>query len=186
MSATYCKMRNIMDNALSAFLETECSLIFSVVSEPNICQRMSIYLQQAANASGFGDYFADTECNRKQDGEIKTIIDKRDVVVNIRCDLLLHGRGEMGPQENLIAIEVKKAGRPPEEFASDRNRLVALTRNPSRIDNEVWPYGANGAWPEHVCGYILGAYVILDGNCRHCTIEYYDRGRLRDRQVSNF
>lgn len=101
-----------MDNALSAFLETECSLILSDVSEPNICQRMSFYLQQAANASGFGDYFADTECNRKQDGEIKTIIDERDIVVSIRCDLLLHERGEMGPQENLIAIEVKKAGRP--------------------------------------------------------------------------
>jgi hypothetical protein len=138
-----------------------------------------IHLQAAAGIEGFGQYYADTECNRKQNGEIKIIINGKECVTRIVCDLLLHGRGCLGDQENLVAIEVKKDGRCESESASDRNRLIALTKNPKL--NEVWSYGDSGAWPEHVCGYVLGAFTLIDRPNLSCEIEYYTEGKLKDK-----
>lgn len=176
MPATYEGMVKIMEAALGIFFQKESSVVLSGVSERSSCARLALYLQKAADEAGYGKYYADTEYNRMQAGKIKTIISGNEVKLRITCDLLLHGRGECGIQENLIAVEMKKDGRPSSHYMKDRNRLIALTRDPSPSANIVWNVSGPSTWPEHVCGYILGVFVMLDRSSRTCLIEYYKKG----------
>lgn len=77
-------------------------------------------------------------------------------------------------QDNLLALEMKKENRPNAGKKSDKYRLIALTKP---IDDGV--YSADGrAFPEHVCGYILGIYYELDIKTRSLNVEYYHKGLL--------
>lgn len=133
---------------------------------------MSIYLQRIAHEYGLLNYFADTEYNRKQNGAVKTILDGQMKVVPINCDLLLHSRGQIVAEDNLLSVEVKKREAPKGEKEKDRERLRALTK---ASYDDIW--SADGvALPEHVCGYVLGVFVELDRVKRICKIEYYQQG----------
>ncbi|MDB4920044.1 hypothetical protein [Mucilaginibacter sp.] len=72
----------------------------------------------------------DNEYNRKQEGQVKTIIDDNEVVVTITCDLLIHSRGEVIDHDNLLALEMKKSTAPEADKLSDKQRLCALTAIP--------------------------------------------------------
>jgi hypothetical protein len=163
-------------------LHRESTEIVEGVNERNNCSRWAMYLEQAAHRHGLRGYFADSEYNRKQDGKIKTILDEREVVVSINCDLILHSRGSNIVEDNLIAIEVKKTDRPQHEKEDNRRRLRALTR--ASYDGIWMNDGSNP--PEHVCGYRFGAYVELDRKRRRCTVEYYREGALASTTESNF
>ncbi len=51
------------------------------------------------------------EYNRNRNGKVKTylktIFGPKDIVVKINCDLIVHSRGRIIHQDNLIAIEIK-------------------------------------------------------------------------------
>lgn len=158
--------------SLQAFLEKEVQEIIEGVNERNNCGRWAIYLEQIAHEKGLQEYFADPEYNRKQNGQMKTILDGEDRVVTINCDLILHTRGANVAADNLIAIEVKKYDRPDKEKQRDRERLRALTK-PSY--DGIWVNDGNNP-PEHVCGYRLGVFVELDRRNRTCCVEYYRNG----------
>lgn len=72
-------------------------------------------LESVAIDHGLIGYFADAEYNRKQNGQIKTIIDENMEEVKVQCDLILHSRGKNVERDNLIAIEMKKSNRLGEE-----------------------------------------------------------------------
>ena len=159
---------------MDLFFQHEVQEVLKGVNERNNCGRMSVYMQQVANDNGLAQYFADIEYNRKQNGSLKTILDGQLKVLTINCDLLLHSRGQIVAEDNLIAVEVKKRHTPKMEKEKDRERLRALTS--SSYDN-IWS-NDGVTLPAHVCGYVLGVFVELDRNMRICRLEYYRQGAL--------
>ena len=93
-------------------------------------------------------------------------------MVSIVCDLIVHSRGKIIENDNLIALEMKKAYRPMKEKEKDRARLVALTKESY---DGVWSFDGR-VLPEHVCGYKLGIYYEIDNKKNSLLIEYYVRG----------
>ena len=167
-------IREVFDASMDIFFQREVLEVIEGVNERNNCGRLAIYMQQIAHNRGLVNYIADTEYNRKQDGKIKTILDGQMKIVAINCDLILHSRGLIVNEDNLIAVEVKKKDTPKGEKEKDRERLRALTK--ASYDG-VW--SADGiAHPEHVCGYALGVFVELDRNQRVCRFEYYREGHI--------
>jgi hypothetical protein len=173
-------IRHVFDETMKLFLEHEAEEIARGVNERNHCGRMSIYLQQVANNNGLSNYFSDIEYNRRNNGKIKTIRDGNDKTVRINCDLLLHGRGQTGGIENLIAIEVKKRDARVSDKERDRDRLRALTMP----GDGPGIYSAdNETNPEHVCGYMLGVFIEIERTKHICRCEYFLGGDRYD-QVS--
>src|SRR3546814_16494171 len=102
----------------------------------------------AAVEAGYDGYRADTEYNRKQGGQVKTILDETMHVVRITCDLILHSRGRVVERDNLIAIEMKRWSHSEREKPKARDRLRALT---IASYDRVWSADCR-AVRETVCG----------------------------------
>jgi hypothetical protein len=165
-------LANIFRDSSDIFLVAEVKNILNGVAERNLCGRLAIYLTDKLRENGITGYYADPEYNRKQNGQVKTILDNEMNVVSIQCDLIVHSRGKNINQDNLIAIEMKKSNRPDSEKESDRKRLRALTKDSY---DDIW--SADGiALPEHVCGYIIGIYMELNRLARTCLFETYRKG----------
>lgn len=164
------------------FLQREIDNIQNGVAERNLCGRLAIYLNESIKNSDFDDYYVDPEYNRNYDGRIKTILDDGLNEIVINCDIIIHSRGQIMEQDNLIAFEMKKANRPQTEKDSDRNRLRALTKD--SYDN-VW--SADGkTLPEHVCGYVWGVYLEIDNLNRNELVELYQKGKLVSSEIINY
>jgi len=172
----------LFENSLDAYLKTDISSLLSGVSERNTCGRLAVHLDRERERQGLSGYYVDPEYNRKQQGEIKTIINDQMVVIPITCDLIVHSRGEKIRQDNLIAIEVKKATRPQHEKDSDRQRLEILTR---RSFNGIWSNDGK-THPEHVCGYRLGIYVEINLAERELLLEYFKAGTCTKQSSRKF
>lgn len=175
-------MRDLFDETAAIFLEREERNILTGVAERNWGGRLAIYLTPKLEEYDLEGYYADPEYNRKQDGQVKTILDDEMEVVTIQCDLIVHSRGEIMGADNLIAIEMKKSTRPETEKESDRKRLRAMTK---ASYDDIWSYDGT-AHPEHVCGYQLGVYMIINLATRTCNFEYYQHGNLVDQRIQVF
>lgn len=170
-------MVSLFEKANNSFLKRESSLLDSGVSERTLCGALAQCIDNLiCNDGSYDGYHVDVEYNRNNDGRIKTIINDEMEVLKINCDLILHSRGEHADQDNLIALEMKKAYRSKSEKNKDRNRLIALTK--SRDDN-VWSYDGK-VFPKNVCGYVLGVYYEIDEKRGTALIEYYQRGEMLD------
>jgi hypothetical protein len=167
-------LKDLYYKAFETFLVEERSNILNGTAERNLAARLGYIMERFKEHFGFAGYYADPEYNRMQDGRIKVMLDENLVEIRIQCDLLLHGRGERGPRENLIAIEMKKSGRPPEETLDDQRRLRALTTPPGP---NTWS-GDGETFPEYVCGYQLGILVELDISRTRYRVEEYRSGRM--------
>jgi len=165
-------IRSILDQSLDQFFVREVDAILNDVNERNNCGRLAIYMDSLVHEYGLTAYFVDTEYNRKQNGEIKTILNNEAKVVTINCDLILHSRGNIVAEDNLIAVEMKKSSRPECEKLKDRDRLRALTKTSF---DDIWS-NDGVTQPEHVCGYILGVYIEINRDHRTCLVEYYHAG----------
>lgn len=168
--------------ALEKFLLDENTNIKNGVNERNLVGRLALILNHQINIYGITDYYVDTEYNRKQDGQIKTILIPGDIPqpIRINCDLIIHSRGELGYEDNFIAFEMKKSTRPRREKDKDRDRLIALTK--PKNDPNTW--SADGdTHPEHVCGYLLGVYVELNQDMDNVLLEFYEKGGKVKEQV---
>lgn len=176
------KLLELFKEALSSFFKNEKENILSDVSERSLCSRLAHYLEILLSKYELQDYYADSEYNRKQEGQVKTILNDKETVVTISCDVIVHSRGENIEQDNLIAIEMKKSNRPQSEKDSDRNRLRALTKDSY---DGVWSYDGK-THPEHVCGYILGFYMEIEQASRKCFFETYIKGEKRNEWVEHF
>jgi hypothetical protein len=94
MAADPTLLRTVFELTLQEFFVHETHEVLEGVNERNNCCRMEIYMQSIAEAHGLHGYFADAEYNRKQNGRIKTILDREMKVVAINCDLILHSCGQ--------------------------------------------------------------------------------------------
>ena len=111
------QLRELFSEALQLFFRRERANIRSGVSERNLCARLAMAIEIVRRRYGFGAYYADVEYNRKQDRRVKTILGPNLVEIPITADLILHSRGERDP-DNLIAVEMKIAGRRPDVAAT--------------------------------------------------------------------
>ena len=172
MAVTARFLKHVLRDALDEFFVREACALVANVNERNSCARLAVYLERAAHEAGLAGYVADTEYNRQQDGKVKTILDRNMKVISINCDLVLHSRGAKIADDNLIAIEMKKADRPLVEKERDRDRLRALTKSPY---DQIWSYDGT-VHPEHVCGYRLGVFIEIASANRAATLEYFAEG----------
>src|SRR5690606_4876386 len=86
-------IQNVLEHSLNDFFAAEGESIASGVSERNCCARLAMHMQQHANSAGLEGYFADAEYDRKQGGQIKTILNDKMEEIVIISDLILHSRG---------------------------------------------------------------------------------------------
>ena len=177
MDSKECRYREelirIFEKANSDFLKNEKSLILDGVSERTLCGSLMWYLKKEISESTFREYYVDVEYNRNN-GKIKTIKNSKEEIITINCDLIIHSRGEIIEQDNLLALEMKKSTAPKEEKLKDKERLMALTKD---TFDDVWPFDGK-TLPEHVCRYILGIYYEVDIEKRRIYMEYYKKGDL--------
>ena len=162
---------DIFERANKRFLGENVSSIKSNVAERSLCSTLAQCLYLEISNSNFSRYHVDVEYNRNK-GKVKTIYNDNLEVVSIVCDLIVHSRGKIIENDNLIALEMKKAYRPMKENEKDRARLVALTKESY---DGVWSFDGR-VLPEHVCGYKLGIYYEIDNKKNSLLIEYYVRG----------
>lgn len=174
MKYTLEEIINIFEDANQKFLDNEKKFIKSGVSERALCGRLMIWMHEAIKSqeNNFDKYYVDIEHNRNNGGRIKTIKNKKEKVLNITCDLILHSRGEVLEQDNLIAFEMKKVNASKEDEDKDRERLITMTLD--TFDN-IWSYDGK-TFPEHVCRYLLGVYYKIDSKCERISVEYYCKG----------
>ncbi len=172
----------LVERSLDEFFREEAENIALGTNERNLCGRLAIHLTKLLPEFELERYFADTEYNRKQDGRVKTILDHRNVVVTINCDLILHSRGDLVGEDNIIAFEMKKSTRSSLEKDDDRDRLRAMTK---ASYDDIW--SADGlAHPEHVCGYVRGVFVELDVAARTIKVEHFAAGQPIGHQQGTF
>lgn len=158
----------LFDDAFREFLAQERDNIRADISERNLCGRLMLYLDGARMRFGLENYFADTEYNRNL-GDLKRIRRNPEAkAIPITCDLILHSRGRL-PDDNLIAIEMKKKKHSQASKDADRRRLEALTRSRAaarRISKR----------DDHVYGYQLGFFIELDTERPVFLVETYRGG----------
>ncbi|WP_214825902.1 hypothetical protein [Exiguobacterium algae] len=180
----YRQMLELFQGANERFLGEQENLIASRVSERTLCGQLMIYLNdRLRRLEGYDRYYVDVEYNRNFNRQIKRILNHRNEAVSVTCDLIVHSRGEVSQQDNLVAIEMKKvknrAGERSRTIMTDQERLKALTR-PS-YDND-WHFDGY-ALPEYICRYVLGVYYQINYHQRTIWIQYYRNGEVVDEQT---
>lgn len=172
------RLMQIFIDCSETFVTSERDLILSGVSERCLCGSFMLIFRRLLDNCEFNSYYSDIEYNRNFDGQIKTIIDHDLQVTNITCDLIIHSRGTIPEQDNLIAIEMKRDNHPEDEKNKDRIRLRALTKD----KNDTMTFSLDGrALPRHVCGYVVGVFYEISIANRMINVEYYRNGELYNR-----
>lgn len=174
----YEDLVTLFESANKNLLKKDIDLLKNDVSERTICGALMMHLRDSLWGTVFRTYHIDVEYNRNKNGKIKTIIDDKEVITNITCDLIVHSRGAYIEQDNLIALEMKKARRTDDAKQKDRNRLIALTKE----RNNVWSYDGK-TFPDHVCRYILGIYYEIYHDRNQVYLEYYRYGELVNMEI---
>lgn len=180
---TYQEMVDLFERANAAFLKHDKALFANQVSERTLCGALMLHIHDIISRDRkFAGYHADVEYNRNK-GAIKTIrktIKGPDSeIIPINCDLIVHSRGEIMEQDNLIAIEMKKSTATSANKEKDRERLVALTKD--SFDG-VWFFDGKDL-PEHVCRYVLGVYYEINYKRKSILIEYYRKGCMIESRI---
>ncbi len=162
------------------FLQNNLSSILIDISERNMCSNLSHEISLLKDKFQFSDYYADAEYDRN--GPFgKTIIDENEEVLLITCDLIFHSRGTK-QKDNLLTLEMKKLPSNKKLLDKDRNRLKALTKQ--AYDN-VFLFN-DLVLPQHVCGYEVGIYYLIDTSKKEITLEIYADGKFINRETNSF
>lgn len=173
---SYKDLCNLFEIANDRLLKKDKKLFTRDVSEPGICGALMLHLYDLMREyEGYIGYYIDLEYNRNiasADHLKKVIIQNDGKERKIKCDLLIHSRGENIQQDNLLALEMKKAYRSKKDKQADRDRLAAMTMPPSRRLMHSEP-----VLPAFVCGYVLGIYYELDIPHDRCWVEYFQNGQ---------
>lgn len=139
-----------------------------------------LHLRNALDVTDYKRYYVDIEYNRNRDGKLKTIVAGHPTPISICCDLIVHSRGEILAQDNLIALEMKRNTYSRDEKDKDKLRLKCLTKDSF---DDVWSFDGKHL-PEHVCRYVLGVYYEINRDSRKIAIKYYVKGKLhKEEQV---
>ena len=180
------ELQRIFLKANKRFLKNDLQLFLSQVAERTLCGALKEHLGFYIFKTKYRHYYVDVEYNRNKNGTIKTCCPFDDDCipkpVTINCDLIVHSRGNIIEQDNLIAVEMKKSNRPKKEKEDDRRRLIALTKDSY---DDVWSYDGV-TFPEHVCRYKLGVYYEINYRSSTILLEYYYRGKLCQNEIITF
>lgn len=171
-------MVTLFERANDTFLKAGESLFRNQVAEQTLCGGLMLHLfALVAQDESLSGYYVDVEYNRNS-GSIKTIKKtikgENEQIIPIKCDLILHSRGEHPEQDNLIALEMKKSKRQQSKKRTDQDRLIALTKDSF---DDIWSYDGL-TLPEHVCRYVLGVYYEIIYERNLILIEYYEKGKV--------
>jgi hypothetical protein len=166
-------LEDVFREALDQFLAREFALVRKNAHEQAMCHRLAWYVEHSKNHHGLDGYWVDTEYNRHGDNVKRIRHAVTGEPIPIICDLLLHSRGEL-PEDNLIAVEMKKADGDPDDKRRDRERLQSLT-TPCAEEN-----------PDDVCGYELGYYVEVNVRAATVLVEEYRGGELTQSGTKEF
>ena len=153
----------IFKQANTRFLIENISSIEKDVAEECLCSSLSKCLEKVMEEKGIRGYYADANYNRNED-MYKTIINDKYEVIRIKCDLIVHSRGENTTQDNLLAIEMKKKSNPKDRII-DKERLKIMTKNTyygEVIFEEL---------PRHICRYSLGLFYDIDKDKNEVNME---------------
>lgn len=155
------------------FLREQGEFICSGVSERSWYTPMAILFYEEIKKN-LPEYYVDTEYNRNKSNNsgLKTIKNGEGRVINVTCDLIIHSRGNIKEQDNLICMEMKKSYASNKSKQHDKERLEYLTKD--TFDN-IWSYDGK-TLPKHVCRYKLGIYYEINIRKKTFYIEYYRRG----------
>ena len=178
------KLIGIFERANESLLARDRALLEANVSERNLCGALMRHIYDELKYSEFSKYYVDVEYNRNN-GKIKTCRQMSEgelVILPITCDLIVHSRGESVVQDNLIALEMKKSDQPRMDKESDRERIIALTKD---AFDDVWSYDGK-TFPEQVCRYALGIYYEINHSRRTILLEYYRKGKHFDSKSIRF
>ncbi len=157
-------LETLFKEALELFVNREFALVRKNVHEQAMCHRLATYVEHSKDHHGLERYCVDTEYNRHGDNVKKIRHAVTGHPINVVCDLLLHSRGEL-KEDNLIAVEMKKADGDEADKQRDRERLQALTT--------ACPAGVE---PDHVCGYKLGYFLQVDTKNASLSVEEFRAG----------
>ena len=166
-------MTTIFEAANASFLKAETENILIGVSERSLCGSLMLHISKALEQTSYSAYFVDVEYNRNKDGKLKTIINGNETPITICCDLIVHSRGTIIAQDNLIAVEMKRSTHPKSEKDKDKIRLKCLTKDSF---DDLWSFDGT-ALPEHVCRYVLGVFYEVNIKNRKVDIHYYAKGK---------
>ncbi len=166
-------MTTIFEAANSSFLNAETENILIGVSERSLCGSLMLHINETLGPTKYSNYFVDVEYNRNKDGKLKTIINGNETPVTICCDLIVHSRGKIIAQDNLIAVEMKRNTHPKSEKDKDKIRLKCLTKDSF---DDLWSFDGI-TLPDHVCRYVLGVFYELNVKDRKVNIHYYAKGK---------
>ena len=183
MDEMYHELKSIFEQANQKLITEDVELFEYDVNERTLCGALKSHLEKIISTSKYSMYHVDVEYNRNRNGTVKTCCKFYDngfpVPVKINCDLIVHSRGIIISQDNLIAIEMKKSTRPQESKDEDKIRLCALT---SDSYDGVWSFDGK-TLPEHVCRYKLGVYYEINIAKRRTTLMYFYKGYIVENHI---
>lgn len=168
-------LRECYFDALERFIKNDLQLLATVAHEQAIAHRIAKYLEEEVRKANIDKrYVVDCEYNRNGN-KVKMIVNKEYERIAIRADVILHSRGSILAQDNLLAIELKMLPAKEDEKERDRLRLMAMT-----VKNHEEEFEWNGGYlPKYVCGYKLGVYLLLDATAGKIYQEFYSDGEKR-------
>lgn len=162
---------NLLKKAICILFDVDYENIRLGVTERNVCARLAHHLENLMREYDynrkrklFKKNYVDVEYNRLVDinGNIqkKSIIYPRGHKETIICDLLVHSRGKVQKQDNLLALEMKKSNN-EDSVDSDQNRLICLI-SPAPDDSKC------------KCMYntLLGVFLVY--NEKDCVMTLYE------------
>lgn len=170
-------LRSCYTAALAKFCENDIQLIATITHEQAMAHRIALYLEQECRAQGEEInplYVVDCEYNRNGNS-VKRIVNGQGIVIPIRADIILHSRGQVLEQDNLLAMELKIMPARDAELESDRLRLMAMTEN---TFTKTFKWG-KGRLPESVCRYKFGVYLLIDAAQGYIDQEYFYDGQAQ-------
>jgi len=146
----YDALVKLFEEANENFINTDGHLFREDLSERTLCGALMLHIRDLMKKDmAFDGYHVDVEYNRNE-GDIKTLSNS-----NIFCDLIVHRCGE---QDNLIALEMKKATNSSKSKGSDLKRLEELTSEQNGYK------------------YVLGIYYKINHEKQCIMIKYYTSG----------
>ena len=165
---------NMLKRAINILYETDYENIKLDVAEQNVCARLALHLENlmreydnSHTRKMFKDYYVDVEYNRMVDlngkKHKKAIIYPSGIKETIICDLLVHSRGKVKKQDNLLALEMKKT-KNEDSVDSDQERLMCLIL-PAPNDSQC----------KSMYNTLLGVFLEYNENeCNMICYEYFD------------
>ena len=153
-----CDLLLVLYNAFIEVFDQHRALFEYKVSERDVCAHILSAIERAMDMRDywFNDYFVDVEYNRGPQSHPKMAM-MRGRRLNVVPDIVIHGRGDKGPLENLLCVEVKKSWASGSAKSDDKRRLEAFTM---RYDDFLI-----GEWPNDIVdNYVVGVYLEYSVN----------------------